>query len=190
MTPDVGGTPERREPSKAVLTSLSGLLQNGSDDDIRMVVTDQFVRKHLIYCPSINNDMTDGWGMFGYSRGFIYVARKRHNDTRTLNEDMWQQGKTGKGIEVGRHIMLGIPHYDFFPGSLFEHTVIRSEAETRQYHRLLEVMGITDADLSGVELVDVGLLDAYEHLGIDPNDVSELRLPREPDDPADWWKKA
>lgn len=178
---DVEGNP--------VLTSIRTLLQKGSEQDIKLAITDELVRQRLIYCPEINNDLTDGWGMFGFSRGFIFLIGKTHNETTTINEDMWQQAKTTKGIEVGRHFMQGLSHYGSFPISMFEYEIIRSEVETLEYERLINALEITDNDLAEVELVDVGMLDTYEHLGIDPENITELRLPKEPKDPGDWWKQ-
>lgn len=170
-------------------TSLRTLLKHGSEQDLKQALTDDLVRQRLIYCPRINNDLLDDWGIFGHSRGFIYVVGKTHNGTTTVNEDMWQQGKTVKGIGVGRHFMQALPHYDSFPTSMFNHEIIRSGAETDEYNRLLTALGINDEQLAEVELVDCGMLDVYEHLGINPDEVTELRLPQEPEDPADWWKE-
>lgn len=68
----------------------------------------------LIYCPSINNDPTDGWGMFGYSRGFIFVNGLRYNHDATLS-DMYFANNLGILETPSGRPVRTINHYDFFP---------------------------------------------------------------------------
>ncbi len=68
----------------------------------------------LIYCPQINNDHTDGWGMFGYSRGFIFVNGVRYAENHTLSDIHFMDNIDAPSTPSGRRLPT-ISHYDFFP---------------------------------------------------------------------------
>jgi hypothetical protein len=132
-----------RDSSAISLTSLRNLLRTGSDEEIKSALTDELIHRRLIYCPRISRDMLDDWGLFGCCPGFIYVVSRVHNSTDTLNEDMWQQAKTSKGIEVGQHFLQALPHWDSFPSTMFKYEIIRSENESEEYRKLISVLEIT-----------------------------------------------
>lgn len=182
---------EKSDSKSPATTSRLELPEKLDDPEVlRAFFTPEIVQKRLIYCPQINNDLTDDWGMFGYSQGFIYIIEKRHNDTTTFNEDMWQLGRTDKGLELGDHFMRYIPHYDFFPRTMFNANIIREEVDRRVFSAFCEALNISSEQLASLDIKDPGLADFYEYLGIDPDNVTELRLESEQEqDPADWWKQ-
>ncbi len=68
----------------------------------------------LIYCPQINNDSTDSWGMFGYSKGFIFVNGARYAQNATLADATFMDNVGAAETPSGRPLPV-ISHYDFFP---------------------------------------------------------------------------
>jgi hypothetical protein len=87
-----------------------------------------------VYCPQINVDLTDDWGMFGFEPGFILIKKVNYKGSRTLAD---KAAGLGLSMAVDPKSGLGVvAHYDYFPRRKFEHQIIRKS----DYKGLFSVM--------------------------------------------------
>lgn len=92
------------------------------------------VLRRLIYCPQINVDMTDSWGMFGYEPGFILIRGLRYSGVRTLADKAALSGySTGTRVRVRGIEIPQISHFDYFPRHKFQYDLITPRYLPRFY---------------------------------------------------------
>jgi len=81
--------------------------------------------QRLLYCPSINVDLTDDMGMFGYEKGFIFIEATQREGLNCFNDQHFLQGQTLE--RLGK--IYRIRSYDYFPRGKYQHELV---TETRQ----------------------------------------------------------
>jgi len=93
------------------------------ENEIRNFYEDPENISRTIFCREINVDETDGWGMFGYTPGYIYVEKKRYEGSKTFADEA-----TSFGLSMGFDQKTGLGvmnHFDYFPKYKFEYQLIR-----------------------------------------------------------------
>lgn len=93
-----------------------------SEEEMRIFFTAEIILERLFFCPNINRDMTDDWGIFGYEEGFIFVEGALHNSVQCLNDLAWREG--GQLKESTDYTVPELLHYDFFPRNKFSSIAI------------------------------------------------------------------
>ena len=58
-----------------------------SEEVLREFFTSEVMTQRLFYCPSINRDLTDDWGIFGYEPGFIFLCGSRYEGAKTIADE-------------------------------------------------------------------------------------------------------
>jgi hypothetical protein len=73
--------------------------------------------KSLVFCPAVRQDVTDAWGIWGFTEGFFHIIARNHNGpARTLNEDAWLNARGAVAqVTINGHNLLVLEHEDFFP---------------------------------------------------------------------------
>ena len=89
-----------------------------TDEEMEKFFTPDVISTRILFCPYINVDLTDDWGMFGYEEGFIYIEEMVREGTHCFNDLDWIEGVTVK--DLGASVPV-IPHYDEFPRNKFSH---------------------------------------------------------------------
>lgn len=115
-----------------------------SEDVLKEFFTPEVIQR-LIYCPQINRDMTDDWGMFGYEPGYIFVCERRYEGAHTLADEgmlkviTTEMIKTASGVEL-----MTIPHYDYFPRHKFITQEITAERTPKTFAFLRHLLENVD----------------------------------------------
>ncbi len=132
---------KKQEEARERFRSLSSLSLPKERDDATLdaFFTPEVLAGRVLLCPKINVDLTDGWGMFGYEPGFIYIvgmeAAARWTTPKTLNEEAWVQGLTAcmrPGLLCG-----SIPMYEDFPITMLAYELLTSRRDERAFNYLL-----------------------------------------------------
>lgn len=93
------------------------------EEEVRRFYEDPDNVSRTIYCPRVNNDETDDWGMFGYGPGFTFIEKATYKGERSFAD---QAALLGLSIVVDPKTGLGVmPHNDYFPKNKFERQLIR-----------------------------------------------------------------
>lgn len=89
-----------------------------SEGEIRKFYEDPENVSRTIYCPSVNVDDTDDWGIFGTTEAFIYIEKLNYKGNKTLAD---QASSLGLSIKIDPKTGLGVlGHGDYFPRHKFE----------------------------------------------------------------------
>lgn len=94
---------------------------NPTEKDMQIFFTPEIISQRVLFCPEINVDMTDDWGMFGYEKGFIFLESLEKEGVNCFNDENWETGESLKLIGASVPVL---PHYDFFPRQKFSHVLI------------------------------------------------------------------
>lgn len=159
-----------RDPSSI----RQGLLRFPESEDpevVRAFLTREVMASRLLFCPSINNDMTDDWGMFGYSPGFIFLSARIKDFETTPATELWERGQIDAVIEIGGTLLRAIPHFDFFPKGMFEYSLITSYRSGRSYGALLEALGVTPEMELETQLQDPKMRPLEDLLGLQAGSI-------------------
>ena len=115
-----------------------------SEEELREFFTPEVVQR-LVYCPQINRDMTDDWGMFGYEPGYIFVGSRNYEGAQTLADEGMLKAKTTEMIKTasGAELMI-IPHYDYFPRHKFSTQEVTVERTPRTFAFLRHLLENVD----------------------------------------------
>lgn len=126
--------PERRFPMKFNPKTYKYDWEEG---EIRNFYEDPENIPRTIFCREINVDETDGWGMFGYTPGYIYVEKKRYEGSKTYADEAASFGlsmgfdpKTGLGV---------MNHFDYFPRYKFEYQLIKKSDQPEIYSIMKDI---------------------------------------------------
>lgn len=116
-----------------------------SEEVLKEFFTSEVIQR-LAYCPQINRDETDDWGMFGYEPGYIFVCGTNYEGTRNFNDLAALSGKTGSdklktasGVEI-----YAVPHFDFFPRKKFTTQKVTAERTPRTFAFLRHLLENVD----------------------------------------------
>ncbi len=116
-----------------------------SEEVLREFFTPEVIQR-LAYCPQINRDETDDWGMFGYEPGYIFVCGTAYEGARSFNDQAVLMGKRGddkiktaSGVEI-----YVIPHYDFFPRHKFINQKVTAERTPKTFAFLRHLLENVD----------------------------------------------
>ena len=129
-----------------------------SEEVLRKFFTPEVIQR-LAYCPKINRDETDDWGMFGYEPGYIFVCGTAYEGARSFNDQAALIGKRGddkiktaSGVEI-----YTIPHYDFFPRRKFINQKVTAERTPKTFAFLRSLLENVDPnDISTYPTDDLG----------------------------------
>lgn len=96
----------------------------------------EVIEDRLIFCPKINSDLTDGWGMFGYLPGFIFIKKMNYTGSRCINDAIWLQGLTprltfAEASESCPYEIAMLDHFDYFPRSKYSYSIITQKENER-----------------------------------------------------------
>ena len=112
-----------------------------SEEELKKFFTPEVLQR-IIYCPKINVDLTDDWGMFGYEPGYIFVCKNRYKGFRTFSDQFFFKGRstqntitTKEGVEI-----LVVPHYDAFPRAKFQSQTITQGRTPKTFEFLKELI--------------------------------------------------
>lgn len=83
------------------------------EDEVRKFYQDPDNWHRTLFCPKINNDLTDGWGMFGYAPGYIFIRGSRYPGARSIADESMLLA-TSYAIDEDTGMGL-LPHFDSFP---------------------------------------------------------------------------
>jgi len=109
----------------------------GHEDEIRRFYEDPKNIERTIFCPKINNDETDDWGMFGFGPGFIFVESRNYRGRKTLTDRM---ASAGLSLVVDPKTGLGVmPHYDYFPKNKLKHILIRKYDASDLFNLMVDI---------------------------------------------------
>lgn len=90
--------------------------------------------ERLIYCPQINVDETDGWGMFGYEPGYLFLVSKLYTGKRTLADETFLRNVMSNPLETPSGItIMQLSHYDFFPVHKYRAQVLKASDTPSTY---------------------------------------------------------
>ena len=115
-----------------------------SEEVLKEFFTPDAVQR-LVYCPQINRDMTDDWGMFGYEPGYLFVCGRNYEGAHTLADEgvlkaiTTEMIKTASGVEL-----MTIPHYDYFPRHKFMTQGVTAERTPRTFAFLRKILENVD----------------------------------------------
>lgn len=140
-----------------------------SEEVLREFFTPENIQR-LIYCPQINNDELDGWGMFGYAPGYIFVIGREYEGERSLNDRAMLSGSSFKNVKTktGKEV-LTISHYDYFPQMKFSKQLITMARAPKTFFFLRELLeGVKKDDLSTYTTDDLDDMARYLRKG--PNE--------------------
>lgn len=105
------------------------------EEEVRAFYEDPANVSRTVYCPEVNVDLLDDWGMFGFEPGFIFIEKVNYKGSVTLAD---KAASLGLSMAVDPKTGLGvISHYDYFPKRKFDHQIIRKS----DYHGLFNVLG-------------------------------------------------
>jgi hypothetical protein len=93
------------------------------EKEIKQFYEDPENLARTLYCPQVNIDELDDWGMFGFTPGFIYIEKRNYKGQRTLADKA-----AGFGLSVAKDHKTGlsvIPHFDYFPKHKYDYQLIR-----------------------------------------------------------------
>jgi hypothetical protein len=105
-----------------------------NEDEIKKFCVDPENIERTIYCPKVNVDETDDWGMFGFIPGFIYIEKRNYKGQKTLADKA-----AGLGLSVIKDPKTGlsiIPHFDYFPRHKYDYQLIRQS----EYPEVFKIM--------------------------------------------------
>jgi len=105
-----------------------------NEDEIRKFYEDPENVARTLYCPKVNIDETDDWGMFGYTPSFIYIEKRNYKEQRTLADKA-----AGLGLSVIKDPKTGLsvmPHFDYFPKHKYDYQLIRQS----EYPEVFKIM--------------------------------------------------
>jgi hypothetical protein len=101
----------------------------------------------VVFCSEINNDLTDDWGHFGYSPGFIFVCGARYGQARTLSDHTFLENISHQQIVTpSGHTVPVLAHYDFFPRDGLRHQIINPKRTPATFEYLTELYGASPAE--------------------------------------------
>ncbi len=109
------------------------------EEIIRKFYEDESNISRTIFCPEINVDEIDDWGMFGYTPGFIYIESKRYEGSRTLADEASLLGLSTATSPSGISL---ISHFDYFPKYEFNYQLIRKSHYPADFEILLKMFGV------------------------------------------------
>lgn len=151
-------TPEYSESIEFDLPLVS-IPDNPTEEELQKFFTPEMVSR-LIYCPKINKDQTDSWGMFGYEPGFFFIKTNQYKGKQTINDDLFLQGKSFEtytsetGYELSR-----IEHNDFLPRDKFNYSIITRENTPKTFDFLRKLIdGVKTDDLLTYPTEDLELM--------------------------------
>lgn len=108
-----------------------------SEEELKKFFTPDVLQR-TIYCPKINVDPTDSWGMFGYEPGYIFVCKSTYKGFRSFSDKFFFEGRTTQNTIVTKEgvKILTIPHYDVFPRAKFQSQTITQRTTPRTFEFL------------------------------------------------------
>lgn len=115
-----------------------------SEEVLKEFFTPEVIQR-LIYCPKINVDLLDDWGMFGYEPGYVFVCGRNYEGAQTFADQGMLKAittnmiKTASGIEL-----MTIPHYDFFPKRKFSTQIITADGTPKTFVFLRQLLENVD----------------------------------------------
>ena len=112
-----------------------------SEEELKKFFTPEVLQR-IIYCPKINIDLTDDFGMFGYEPGYIFVCKSRHKGFQSFSDQFFLEGRTTQntiatkeGVEI-----LVVPHYDVFPRAKFQSQTITQRRTPKTFEFLNKII--------------------------------------------------
>ncbi len=87
--------------------------------------SEDVVYHRLLFCPQVNRDLTDDWGMFGRCPAFILLSHLNYRGMKCLNDGFWLSGGSLKLLEKVPIPIL--PHFDYFPLAKFHDHIMRRD---------------------------------------------------------------
>lgn len=117
-----------------------------TEEELKEFFTPENIQR-LIYCPQINIDELDGWGMFGYEPGYIFINKRHYEGIRNLNDQLMFEGKRGdtKSTRSG-HKILTISHYDHFPQGKFAKQLLTLSRTPKTFAFLRKLLDNVDPE--------------------------------------------
>ena len=101
---------------------------------------DTFFKDHpeatdrLLYCPEVNVDELDSWGMFGYEPGYIFIVSRIYEGNKNLADKVFLPTAMGNPLETPSGItIMQYPHYDFFPVHKYRTQILKESDTPRTY---------------------------------------------------------
>lgn len=119
-------------------TYKNDLEKEPTEEEMKKFFTPEVISQRMIFCPEINVDSTDDWGIFGYEPGFIFIQGAQNKGIHCLNDLAWAKGTSLK--MAGASIFI-LSHYDFFPRNKFSNVLITSSRHKKIYDFLKEELG-------------------------------------------------
>lgn len=96
----------------------------------------------VLFCSEINNDLTDDWGHFGYSPGFIFICGARYGEARTLSDHTFLENISHQQIVTpSGHTVPVLAHYDLFPRGGLRHQIVNPQRAPVTFAYLTELYG-------------------------------------------------
>jgi hypothetical protein len=113
--------------------------------ELTQFFTPEVLRERLIVCPTMNVDVTDDLGVFGYEPGFIFIQQGQimNRAPVTINEAHWINGSTLRLVETPTGLVIPVlPHKDFMPRNSEEikFQEVRHSQNPNTFHFLCEVV--------------------------------------------------
>lgn len=138
-----------------------------SEAEVEAFFTDEILSERVLYIPTINRDLTDHFGMFGYEPGFVFIEGinpQRGEEAKNLNEYAWLNGLSTKETNTPVHYM---EHWDSFPYKKFDFTIITPGSHLPIYQKIYEFL-----------VKKLGKIEVKEEKNVDPTNGSKDVQPR------------
>lgn len=91
-----------------------------TEEEMQKFFTPETISQRILFCPQINIDTIDYWGISGYEEGFIFIKGLANKGIHCLGDQLWANGKSLKPSDS----VPILSHYDFFPRKKFSHILI------------------------------------------------------------------
>ena len=127
-----------------------------TENELKEFFTPENIQR-LVYCPRVNIAERDGWGIFGYEPGYIFVNERNYEGMRSLNDHVMIKGKGfDKKVTKSGHEILTVPHYDDFPQNKFGKQLLTLSRTPETFKFLRKLLDDVDSeDLSTYPVEDL-----------------------------------
>ena len=104
------------------------------EKEIRKFYEDPENIARTVYCPEVNFDQLDDWGMFGFTPSFIYIEKSNYKGRKTLADEAAVLGLSV--IKDPKTGLSAIPHFDYFPKMKYNYQLIKKS----EYPQVFKIM--------------------------------------------------
>lgn len=125
--------PNGSKPENEINYWLTEENEPTSEEELRKFFTKDVIEERLIFCLKINRDLIDGWGMFGYEPGFIFICKRAAKRVSCLADIAWLQGRTLTKAEECNYNIALLPHFDYFPQASFIYQLVTASRTPKTF---------------------------------------------------------